>query len=226
MVILFVLVTIAGCLVVELVRQSRERREMANESGPLTGPDYLLPLIAYEEPPGGLFLHSGHTWAKLETSGGVRVGLDGFARNVLGRIDRFELPGEGTNLRQGEPAFAALQSGKRIEFVSPVDGIVCAVNRELTSNPQGSKRDPYGKGWALELRPSAISRNLEKLRIGADASAWLAREVRSFSEFLCLHRAAPVGVGVTLPDGGTHVEGIMERMDGETLRIAIRKYFR
>jgi len=36
----------------------------------------------------------------------------------------------------------------------------------------------------------------------------------------------PAEVGATLPDGGIHVEGVMETMDGEILQIAIRKYFR
>jgi len=226
MVILLILVTVLACITVELVLRWREQRRTADESGGLPHPAGLLPLLAKEEPPGGLFFHDGHTWAKLETSGAVQVGLDGFARGILGRVDRFELPAEGAHLRQGEPAFTALQSGKRIEFVSPVDGVVCAVNREINADPQGSKKDPYGKGWAFEVRPSNIPRNLKKLRIGAEASAWLAREVRSFSEFLCLHRAVPQEVGVTLPDGGIHAEGIMETMDGEILRIAIRKYFR
>lgn len=226
MVILLILVTVLACITVELVLRRREQRRTADESGGLPLPAGLLPLLAKEEPPGGLFLHSGHTWAKLEPSGAVQVGLDGFARGILGRIDRFELPAEGAHLRQGEPAFTALQSGKRIEFVSPVDGVVCAVNREINADPNVSKEDPYGKGWAFEVRPSNIPRNLTKLRIGEEASAWLAREVRSFSEFLCLHRAVPQEVGVTLPDGGTHAEGIMETMDGEILRIAIRKYFR
>jgi hypothetical protein len=35
-----------------------------------------------------------------------------------------------------------------------------------------------------------------------------------------------VEVGATLPDGGIHAEGVMETMDGEILKIAIRKYFR
>jgi hypothetical protein len=76
------------------------------------------------------------------------------------------------------------------------------------------------------IRPSNLSQNLKKLRIGAEAAAWLEREARSFTEFLSLHRAVPVEVGVTLPDGGIHVDGIMESMDGEILQIAIRKYFR
>jgi hypothetical protein len=50
--------------------------------------------------------------------------------------------------------------------------------------------------------------------------------VRSFTEFLSLHRAVPVEVGVTMADGGIHADGIMESMDGEILQIAIRKYLR
>ena len=226
MVVLLVLVTILGCIAVELTLRWREKRRTADESDALRIPAGIIPLSAAHEPPGGLFLHSGHTWAKLESGGTVRVGLDGFARGILGRIDRFELPAEGARLRQGEPAFTVLQSGKRIDFVSPVDGVVCTVNREINGNPEETKKEPYVKGWALEIRPSDIARNLKKLRIGAEASAWLAQEARSFSEFLCLHRAVPQEVGSTLPDGGVHVEGIMESMDGEILQITIRKYFR
>ncbi|MFA6147489.1 MAG: hypothetical protein WC899_04700 [bacterium] len=226
MVVLLVLATILGCITVEFLLRRREKRLTVEEPGTLRVPVGIIPLPAAQEAPGGLFLHSGHTWAKLETAGTVRVGLDGFARGILGRIDRFELPAEGAHVRQGEPAFSVLQSGKKIDFVSPVDGVVCAVNREINGNTEETKKEPYGKGWAFEIRPSDISRNLKKLRIGSEASDWLAQEARSFAEFLCLHRAVPQEVGSTLPDGGVHVEGIMESMDGEILQIAIRKYFR
>jgi len=226
MVVLLVLATILGCITVEAILQSRGKRRTADEPGALRIPAGILPLRAAREAPGGLFLHSGHTWAKLETAGTVRVGLDGFARGILGRVDRFELPPDGAKVRQGEPAFAALQSGKRIEFVSPVDGVVCAVNERINVDPAAARKDPYEKGWAFMIRPSDLSRNLKKLRIGADATAWLEREVRSFTEFLSLHRAVPVEVGVTMADGGIQADGIMESMDGEILQIAIRNYFR
>lgn len=219
MVVLLVLLTVLGCIGVNLALR---RREEAAARQPAAG----IPSLAAQELPGGLFVHSGHTWAKLDPSGAVQVGLDGFARGILGRVDRFELPPDGATVRQGEPAFSALQSGKRIDFVSPVDGVVCAVNDRINVDPASSRKEPYEKGWAFMIRPSNLSRNLGKLRIGAEASAWMEREARSFAEFLTLHRAVPVEVGATLADGGVHVEGIMETMDGEILQIAIRKYFR
>jgi glycine cleavage system H protein len=223
MVVLLFVLTILVCVAVNLALR---RREKAAATRPVREPAALFPSHTAQELPGGLFVHSGHTWAKLDSSGAVQVGLDGFARGILGRVDRFELPPDGATLRQGEPAFAALQSGKRIEFVSPVDGVVCAVNERINADPAAARKDPYEKGWAFMIRPSNLSRNLKKLRIGAEATAWLEREVRSFTEFLSLHRAVPVEVGVTMADGGIHADGIMESMDGEILQIAIRKYLR
>jgi glycine cleavage system H lipoate-binding protein len=224
MVVLLVVLTVLGCVAVDLALKRREKA--ATEAGIVREPAALFPSLAAQELPGGLFVHNGHTWAKLDSSGALQVGLDGFAQGILGRVDRFELPPDGATLRQGEPAFAALQGGKRIEFVSPADGVVCAVNEGINADPAAARKEPYGKGWAFMLHPSNLSRDLKKLRIGAEASAWLEREARSFTEFLSLHRAVPVEVGATLPDGGIHVEGIMETMDGEILQIAIRKYFR
>ncbi|MBI5419920.1 MAG: glycine cleavage system protein H [Deltaproteobacteria bacterium] len=226
MVVLLFLLTVLGFITVELILRWREERRAAAESLAHREPAGLLPGWAVRQLPGGLFFHSGHTWAKLQPSGAVQVGLDGFAHGILGRVDRFELPARGAQLRQGEPAFVARKGGKRIEFVSPVDGVVCSVNQEINVDLQGAKTEPYEKGWAFAIRPSNLVQNLKRLRIGTEAPAWLEREVRRFSEFLSLHRAVPQEVGVTLPDGGTHAEGIMETMDGEILQIAIRKFFR
>ncbi len=223
MVVLLVLLTVLGCIGVNMALR---RKAKTADARAVREPAALFPSQAAQELPGGLFVHGGHTWAKLDSTGAVQVGLDGFAQGILGRVDRFELPRDGATLRQGEPAFAALQSGKRIEFVSPVDGIVCAVNDQINVDPVAARKEPYGKGWAFMIRPSNLSQNLKKLRIGAEAATWLEREARSFTEFLSLHRAVPLEVGATLPDGGAHAEGIMESMDGEILQIAIRKYFR
>jgi glycine cleavage system H protein len=223
MVVLLVLLTLIACIGVDLLLR---RREKAAAARAVRMPVTLFPSQTAQELPGGLFVHGGHTWAKLDSSGAVQVGLDGFAQGILGRVDRYDLPPDGANLRQGEPAFAVLQAGKRIEFVSPVDGVVCAVNERINTDPAAARKEPYGKGWAFTVRPSNLSLDLKKLRIGAEAAAWLEREARSFTEFLSLHRAVPQEVGATLPDGGIHVEGIMETMDGEILQIAIRKYFR
>src|SRR3989304_5839552 len=143
---IFLLLTVLAFITVELILKRREKLREATESLELGEPARIFPYRVAHELPGGLFFHSGHTWAKLEPSGTVQVGLGGFAREVLGRVDRFELPATGVKVRQGEPAFAALQSGKRIEFVSPVDGVVCAVNERINADPAAAREGPHEKG--------------------------------------------------------------------------------
>ena len=105
MVVLLVLLTVLGCIGVDLAL--RRRKKAAAESRTVREPATLFPSQTALELPGGLFVHGGHTWAKLDSSGAMQVGLDGFAQGILGRVDRFELPPDGAKLRQGEPAFAA-----------------------------------------------------------------------------------------------------------------------
>ncbi len=172
--------------------------------------------------PGGVFVHGGHTWAYLQPTGEARVGIDEFARGVIGRIDRIEVPAPGAELRQGERAFTVVQGRKRIELLSPLDGFVAAVN----SDPAALKGDVYESGWLLAIRPANLAHNLKKLRIAADASAWLEKETRRFAEFIALHSARPQEVGVTMQDGGQVTAGALETVDGELLQIVLRKFFR
>src|SRR4030067_1607694 len=107
MVVILLLLTVLAFITVELILKRREKLREATESLELGEPAMIFPYRAAHELPGGLFFHSGHTWAKLEPSGTVQVGLDGFAREVLGRGDRVELPATGGNVRQGAPAVSA-----------------------------------------------------------------------------------------------------------------------
>jgi glycine cleavage system H protein len=228
MVVLFVILTVLACIGLELYLRKRAGRRIETAEAVLQGPvaatPNILPFgIAYQVP-GGVFLHGGHTWAHLELSGEVKIGMDAFARGILGRIDRIELPAWGQGIRQGEPAFTVLQDGKKIDLVSPVDGVVCAVNDDVNLDPAGAVNEPYHTGWILAVRPSNLIQNLKRLRIAASASAWLEKEIQDFSEFLALYRPRPQGVGITLPDGGVNAAGIVESMDGELLQLVIRKF--
>jgi glycine cleavage system H lipoate-binding protein len=230
MVVLLVILTVLACIGLEfyLGKRSVRERNTAEEAlqGPVAAMPDLLPYGIACRLPGGVFLHGGHTWAHIELSGEVKIGMDAFARGILGRIDRIELPAWGQDVRQGEPAFTVLQGGKKIGLVSPVDGVVCAINDDVNLDPEGAESEPYQTGWILAVRPSNLIQNLKRLKVSASASAWLEKEMRELSEFLALYRPRPQGVGVTLPDGGIHAAGIIESMDGEILQLVIRRFLR
>ncbi|MGE5663425.1 MAG: glycine cleavage system protein H [Deltaproteobacteria bacterium] len=222
MIFFLVILTFAVCMLVDYaLRRRRERLAAAaalpaarEEAAPVDRAGYRLP--------GGVFVHGGHTWAFLTPAGEARVGIDDFARGVMGRIDRIELPLPGAALRQGERAFTVVQGRKRIDLVSPLDGIVASVNRE----PGALEGDPYQSGWLLAIKPANLAHNLKRLRIAADAAAWLEKETRRFAEFIALHTPRPAEVGVTMQDGGQAAAGALEKVDGELLQIAVKKFFR
>lgn len=233
MVPILVILTIAICLLVDLAVKARK-----------------APTQAGFAVPGGLFFHRGHAWAHLQTSGEARVGMDDFAQHVIGRIDRIELPTLRARIRQGEKAFTIIQDQKRIDFVSPIDGVVSAVNDavspatlllekvEYLRQCPGAienycqpkidvvKQDPYQAGWLFAIQPQNLVSNLKKLRIGEEAAAWIEKETRRLIEFLGLQFSRQQEIGITLPDGGQVVAGAVERMDGETLQLLVKRFLR
>lgn len=224
MVPVLVILTFAAFLLVDFAIRRRSER-VASEAVVLAPPavDAAAPVRPGGYPlPGGVFVHGGHTWASLQSSGEARVGIDAFARGVMGRIDGIELPAPGAALRQGEPALTVVQGRKRIDLVSPLDGIVSAVNPD----PGALAGDPYQSGWLVAIRPANLAQNLKKLRVAADAAAWIEKETRRFAEFIALYSARPQAVGVTMQDGGEAAAGALEKVDGELLQIVLRKFFR
>jgi glycine cleavage system H lipoate-binding protein len=228
MVLFLVILTIAAFLLIELAYRmwSRKAKEKAGADVPAMR-GTLQPVALPEfRLPGGFFYHSGHTWAHLTPSGEAQIGIDDFAQGVIGRIDRIELPRPGTLLRQGEKAFSVVQGTKKIDFVSPVDGIVNAANDDVNADTAMIGKDPYQASWLLAVMPTNIMQNIKKLRIAKDAANWLERELMVFLEFITLHRATPAEVGITMQDGGHCIEGVMEKIDGELLQLLVRKFFR
>ncbi len=224
MVVLLVILTIAALLTVEFVMHRRRAREKAKgTSGWITLEPALSPV---SRSPAGLFYHSGHTWAHLDPSGEANVGIDDFAQGIIGEIERIDLPSPGTRIRQGEKAFTVVQKKKKIDFVSPLDGVVRSVNEAVNPDTGRVKRAPYTDGWLFTVQPSDLIHNLKRLKIGEEAVAWLEKEVRRFVEFLAIHSARPQEVGVTMHDGGLYFEGVVEKIDGELLQILTRKFFR
>lgn len=222
MIFFLVILTFAACILVDYALRRRSER-LAAAAAPAARGDEAAPTDrAGYRVPGGVFVHGGHTWAFLLPSGEARVGIDEFARGVMGRIDRVELPAPGAAVRQGGRAFTVVQGRKRIDLVSPLDGTVSAVNEDAGA----LAGDPYQSGWLVAVKPANLAHNLKRLRIAADAAAWLEKETRRFAEFIALHYARPQEVGVTMQDGGQAAAGALEKVDGELLQIVVKKFFR
>lgn len=221
MVVLLVVLTIIVLVVLDLLILRRiPRRVKPAPVISVPGMDLLLLSLKPERftLPAGLFFHSGHTWANVLFSGQVKVGIDDFLQRLLGRIDAVTLPPVDVKLREGQP-FASIHQGRRIATLrAPLDGVVCAVNAELIKVPGLLKRDPYTRGWFVTLRPTKLSTDLARLKVGKDALAWLEAELARLEEFLraTLSLKREELVGATAADGGLVADGLLEHLDDET----------
>lgn len=176
--------------------------------------------------PGGLFFDRGHTWARLRPSGEVRVGIDDFSQALIGRIDTIEVPAVGGEVKRGATAIKLKQGGRSVAFVSPVDGIVTAVNESVLRHAEAIKQTPYQQNWLITVKPVGLSGGLKHLLIAEDAVQWLRGELRRFRDFVGGVAPQVTLVGETLLDGGQPVDGLLERMDAQVWEKFQKEFLR
>ena len=90
-----------------------------------------------------------HEWVKMEDGMAV-IGISDFAQSALGDVVFINLPGVGDAVTAGE-AFGDVESVKTVsDVISPVSGVICAVNESLTDAPEMLNSDPYG-AWIIKV---------------------------------------------------------------------------
>jgi len=198
MTVLFVLMIFAAFLALDAWSH---RREAALE--PIAVRVAEPESLAYEpvwvggyQVPDGFHFHRGHTWVRPLDAETAVVGIDDFARRLIGRATRAELPQPGEWVATGARAAALGHDERDATLVSPVEGQVVEVNPLLESDPGVATRDPYGRGWLYKVRTSELGRNLRNLFSGSLAH----RLVEDSRERL--HRELMALSGSVLADGG------------------------
>ncbi|MFC1885254.1 glycine cleavage system protein H [Thermodesulfobacteriota bacterium] len=146
--------------------------------------------------PQGYYFHQGHTWLKLEEGSLVRVGVDEFALRLFGPFDRIVAPLMGKEVKKGQPEIFALRGDLRAEFISPVTGIVNAVNPELRENGPNANKAPYSDGWVMSVISEDLRNDIDDLMLNGQTKNFMETEVKKL--FSVIEEAAgPLSI-----DGG------------------------
>jgi Glycine cleavage H-protein len=135
------------------------------------------------------FYHRGHTWVRPEADGTVTVGLDDFARRLLGTPERVELPAVGSRVEVNGPAGRLTARGNDVRVLSPVDGTVVGTSGN-------------GSAFTLRVDPGGLQ-DIRHLLCGAEVSAWGLRELERLQRAL-----GPSQLGAALADGGELVADV------------------
>lgn len=164
--------------------------------------------------------HPGHTWVVSEGGENTRVGIDSFAANLLGQLDQVEVVGLNRWVRQGQK-LATIKSGDlSVEMVSPIEGVITSINREVIDNPTLATRDPYKNGWIAMVKSPDFAINRKNLMQGSMVAPWMQNNVSRLNAMV-----GESGQPILAQDGGQPVSGVLSRVAIELRQKLVREFF-
>jgi len=166
-----------------------------------------------------IYYHEGHTWAKPEYGGRVRVGLNDFSQKLIGKLARIELPNIGHEVKQGEVGFQVRRNGESAQVLSPIDGIVAYTNDKLLDNPDLINESPYENGWLFVVEPTMLRKNLKGLYFGEDAHTFMSEERERL--FSMAHEDLRIAA-----DGGASAEDIFEELEDKSWAKVVKTFLK
>jgi glycine cleavage system H lipoate-binding protein len=134
--------------------------------------------------PSSYYFHQGHGWARIESGGFIRVGLDDFTYKLLGRMDALELPLTGRELNQGTAAWGLRRDRDQAQVQSPVDGVVVDVNATLRDTPQLANTAPYSDGWLFTVHHPNLKKAMQDLMTDEASLDWISGEVATLERMI------------------------------------------
>ncbi len=92
-----------------------------------------------------------HEWVQFLSDTTARVGISDFAQHELGDIVFINLPEVGDTVTAGE-AFGDVESVKAVsDVLSPVTGVITAVNQAVLDQPETINENSY-ESWFIEVK--------------------------------------------------------------------------
>ncbi len=214
MTVALVLAIFAAFITLDVIRNAIVSRKQVPARVPNTEPiPALAPLVpvwvAGYSMPEELHYHRGHTWAQVLPNGRARIGLDDFARQLVGRATAVQAPQAGERVRQGAGAFDVRVGHRAVSLVAPLDGHVVAVNPALAENPALASDEPYGRGWLVEIQPTGLKRGLNNLLSGGLAQRFMEHARQQ------LELGLMALSGSVLQDGGVPIADFARELSDE-----------
>jgi glycine cleavage system H protein len=130
--------------------------------------DYLVVThdkYEFRIPRSGFVFNANDVWAQVSGTR-ARVGISDYLQQRLTDIMFVDLPAMGAEVDQFGEVGAVESSKASFDLISPVSGIVVAVNDALADEPERVNQDPY-ESWIAELELTAWDEDKALLVDGA-----------------------------------------------------------
>jgi glycine cleavage system H protein len=206
MVALFVVLTFLFFILVDLiVLKAQKKKHPAFEPS-----NYLAERLVFDfntiSVPRDIYISKGHTWAKKNEYGLIKIGVDDFVVKSLGNFSITKIIEPGSSIKKGDIIFEGNSNSHHFKFRSPVDGEIKFINPGIIGKKM---TDPYGDDWSVLMLAPEYDVNKYQLFSGEELKFWMKKEFKRLREFLGAHTVKPELAGVTMQDGGNIVEGAL-----------------
>ncbi|HTL41108.1 MAG TPA: glycine cleavage system protein GcvH [Pseudolysinimonas sp.] len=107
------------------------------------------------EPSADLRYTAEHEWVAVDGDVAT-VGITAYAADKLGDVVYVDLPKTGSSVAAGK-VVGEIESTKSVgELFAPVEGEVVEANQAVVDDPTLVNSDPYGSGWLIKVRFTAL----------------------------------------------------------------------
>jgi CheY-like chemotaxis protein len=203
-----------------LIRRQERLRKEAKPRVKVTGPEAANQEFQGEFAiPGGALISNGHCWASVSEDGSARIGIDDFARILLGHVDAIQFPEVGKRVTAGQPLFSVKQGARQAQFNAPLSGTVREINERLRGDGGLLDEMAYGENWVCVIEGEGLDDELPKLKIGNSAIAFYQEDIERFAQFV--HRD-PANDD---PESASDYAGAIGKMDDAHWNSAVREFF-
>ncbi len=172
--------------------------------------------------PGGVFISDGHCWANVSEDGSAKVGLDDFAKKVIGKIDAVELPNLGMTVKKGQSLFTIEQGTRNISFKSPVSGKVKEINKFINEEIDSLNVTSYDQNWICEIDADELDSEISTLKIGKSAVSFYQEDIERLQ---ALKKKTKTGKEAELEPEGLIFAGEMEKLDDISWKRFAEEFF-
>lgn len=101
-----------------------------------------------------------HLWLRLNDGRQVRVGVTDEWTRSLGIVVHADLPPVGSEILRGDHVGQLVGPTGTEPLVSPLSGVVAAINQSVSEQPDLIRSDPYDAGWIFEVEvPEGFDRS-------------------------------------------------------------------
>ena len=175
--------------------------------------------------PGGVFVSPGHCWASLKADGKVEVGIDDFAKKIIGKIEDIDLPNLGMEVKQGQHLFSVQQKTYSIPFNSPISGKVTAVNKIMLDDLDQLEYTPYDKNYVCVIQAGNLDDELKNLKIGQAAVNFFNEDIAQLHDYVTKSVTSTNDEESVPADGHLYI-GELEALKEKDLNAIVNDFFK